>query len=206
MREFLLVMGRIASYIFPFKIRNKLNAAISIFYTGLRSIEFNYLGEGVYVRNGLVVEGGQYVSVGKNSFIGKNVEITAIDNYLGEKFTPEIKIGDGVSINSNSHITCINKIIIGNDVRAGRRVTITDNAHGKSNIDNMTIPPVKRMVYSQGSVIIEDKVWIGNDVIILPNVTIGEGSIIGANSVVTRNVPPYCVVGGNPAKILKKNH
>ncbi|MDR2406844.1 MAG: sugar O-acetyltransferase, partial [Bacteroidales bacterium] len=54
-----------------------------------------------------------------------------------------------------------------------------------------------------GSVVIEDNVWIGDKVTILPGVHIGYGSIIGANAVVTKDVPANCVVGGNPAKIIK---
>ena len=64
-------------------------------------------------------------------------------------------------------------------------------------------PPIKRTVISKGAVVIKDNVWIGDKVTILPNVTIGEGAVIAANAVVTHDVPPYSVVGGNPAKILK---
>ncbi|MFR5466356.1 MAG: hypothetical protein ACLTHR_12100 [Agathobacter rectalis] len=53
-------------------------------------------------------------------------------------------------------------------------------------------------------VFIDDGVWIGNDVIILPNVHIGKKSIIGAGSVVTKNIPEFCIAVGNPAKVIKK--
>ena len=59
-------------------------------------------------------------------------------------------------------------------------------------------------MYSKGVVIIEDNVWIGDQACIMPNVIIGKGAIIGANAVVTKNVIPYSVVGGNPAKIIKQ--
>jgi acetyltransferase-like isoleucine patch superfamily enzyme len=64
--------------------------------------------------------------------------------------------------------------------------------------------PSERDLYSKGSVTIEDNVWIGDKVTILPNVRIGEGSVIGANSVVTKDIPPFCVAAGNPAKIIRK--
>jgi len=80
---------------------------------------------------------------------------------------------------------------------------ITDNAHGASNFDLLSIAPNKRPLYSKGPVIIEDNVWIGEKASIMPDVHIGYGSIVGANAVVTRDVPPYCVVIGNPAKIVK---
>jgi len=55
----------------------------------------------------------------------------------------------------------------------------------------------------KGDIVLESDVWIGTGSVILPNVTIGEGAVVGANSVVTRSVPPYTVVGGLPAKKIK---
>ena len=57
--------------------------------------------------------------------------------------------------------------------------------------------------YILKEVIIDDNVWLGNRVIIVGNITIGEGSIVAAGAVVTKDVPPYAIVGGNPAKIIK---
>ena len=104
----------------------------------------------------------------------------------------------------NSHITCANKIVIGNGVAIGKSVLISDNAHGELNLNTLNISPLKREVTSKGPVIIEDNVWIGDKASILPNVHIGKGAVIAANAVVTKNVPAYAVVGGNPAKILKQ--
>ena len=69
----------------------------------------------------------------------------------------------------------------------------------------MEIPPTQRPVYSKGPVIIGNNVWIGDKATILPNVSIGNGAIIAANSVVTKDVPEYCIVAGNPAKIINRN-
>ena len=66
------------------------------------------------------------------------------------------------------------------------------------------IPPVKRNLYSKGNVVIENNVWIGERVCILSGVHIGEGAIIAANSIVTHDVPPYTLVGGIPAKVIKE--
>ena len=77
----------------------------------------------------------------------------------------------------------------------------TDNAHGRSVADD--IPPADRLlIYKEGTVI-EDNVWLGDNVSILPGVRIGKGCIVGVNSVVTKDIPPYSVVGGIPAKVLK---
>ena len=72
--------------------------------------------------------------------------------------------------------------------------------------DSLHIPPLKRNLFSKGPVIIGKNVWIGDKATILPGIIVGDGAIIAANSVVTKNVPAYGVVGGNPAKLIKSNH
>ena len=66
------------------------------------------------------------------------------------------------------------------------------------------LPPVSRPLVSKGKVVIGENVWIGDKATILPGVSIGDGSVIGANAVVTKDVPPYSVVVGNPARIINK--
>lgn len=118
---------------------------------------------------------------------------------------PSVIIGDNVSLGEYCHITAIECVKIGNNLLTGRFVTITDNSHGLTDLESLKLPPLKRPIVSKGAVTIKDNVWIGDKVTILPDVTIGEGSVIAANSVVTKDVPPYSVVGGIPAKILHKN-
>jgi acetyltransferase-like isoleucine patch superfamily enzyme len=151
--------------------------------------------------------GEKYISIGANSHIGDYGRLTAYPYYPHTKqtFSPEIIIGDNCSIGAQSHITAINKIVIGNNVLTGPRVLITDNAHGNSVDENekLDIPPYKRELISNGSVIIEDNVWIGEGSMIMPNVYIGKGSIIAANSVVTKDIPPYSIAAGVPAKVIR---
>jgi acetyltransferase-like isoleucine patch superfamily enzyme len=128
---------------------------------------------------------------------------TAWDRYGSDSFTPQIIIGNNVSIGGESHITAINRIEIGNNVLTGRKITITDNSHGKSTSHYICISPALRPLFSEGPVIIGDGVWIGDKVTILPNVHIGKNAIIGANAVVTRDIPANCVAGGIPAKVIK---
>ena len=100
-----------------------------------------------------------------------------------------------------SHIGCLNKIVIGDNVMLGSRVLIEDHSHGTA--DDIDIPVAKRTLHSKGPIIIEDNVWIGEKVTICPGVHIGDGAIIGANSVVTHDIPDYCVAVGSPAKVVK---
>lgn len=130
--------------------------------------------------------------------------MTAWDSsYVGGNNIPEIIIGDGTSIGDESQVTAINKIVIGNGVLTGKKVLITDNSHGEVVRELMDVAPLKRPVVSKGPVIIGDNVWIGEKATIVANVRIGQGSVVAANSVVTKDVPPYCVVAGCPAKIVK---
>ena len=86
----------------------------------------------------------------------------------------------------------------------GSHVLIEDHSHGT--IQEIETPVAKRNLHSKGPIIIEDNVWIGENVCILENVTIGRCSIIGANAVVTHNIPPYSVAVGAPAKVVKSIH
>jgi len=115
-----------------------------------------------------------------------------------------IIIEDNVCIGEDAHITSTTLIYIGKNVLTGKKVLITDNAHGASTADLLDLAPVKRPLYSKGSVYIEENVWIGEKASIMPGVRIGKGSIIAANSVVTKDIPPYCVAAGIPAKVIKQ--
>ena len=123
---------------------------------------------------------------------------------MDERFTPEIIIGNGSSIRDFSQVSAIQSIRIGNGVRIGPNVLITDNAHGASVAGLLDIAPNLRPLSSKGPIVIEDNVWIGTKSSIMPGVHIGRGSIVAANSVVTHDVPPYCVAAGVPAKVIKK--
>ena len=87
----------------------------------------------------------------------------------------------------------------------GKWVSITDNSHGEPDKDTLGMRPQQRPITSKGPVVIGNNVWIGDKATILPGVTIGDGAVIAANAVVTKDVPAYSVVGGNPAKVIKQN-
>lgn len=148
--------------------------------------------------------GEKYISIGIGTTIHKGCILTAWDKYGKQIFTPSITIGNNCNIGEYSHITACKEITIGNNVLTGRRVYISDNAHGNSTKEEIDIPPIQRPLHIKGSVVIEDNVWIGERVCILSGVHIGKGAIIAANAVVTHDVPEGYVVGGVPAKLIKK--
>ncbi len=206
MKNLLFLIGRALSFICPQCVREKWLRIKTYLFAGYKSRYFKSLGKGCTLGINTTYIGEKYISIGNNSHVGDYGRLTAYSFYLPTKqmFSPEISIGENCSIGSQSHITAINKVAIGNNVLTGPRVLITDNAHGGS-IDNiMDIAPGKRELISNGPVVIEDNVWIGEGAMIMPNVTIGKGSIIAANSVITKDIPAYCIVAGVPAKIIKQ--
>ncbi len=126
---------------------------------------------------------------------GKNVNIGSKARF-GKGF--EIEIGNNSGIGINAKVP--SDIKIGNDVMMGVNVTIIGSRHVFDRID---IPMRLQGYEKMTPVIIEDDVWIGNNVIILPGRKISKGTIIGAGAVVTKDFPPYSVIGGNPARLLK---
>lgn len=149
------------------------------------------------------VQGGKYIEIGHSTILGKDCRLEALDEYYGQRFSPEMIIGEHAVINPLCHIGCINKVFIGNYVTIGERSLIVDHTHGGTIYDDMLLSPRKRPLFSKGPVVIEDNVTLGENCVVLPGVTIGHNSVIGANAVVTKNIPPFSIVGGNPAKVIK---
>lgn len=165
--------------------------------------KFKSLGSGSVIHMPVFIKNPQHISIGNNWTGLWNIRIEAWDAYYEQRFTPEISIGNNVSMNSDIHIGCINKVTIGNNVLMASRIYINDHSHGNVDASELHLPPVKRKLVSKGPVIIEDNVWVGEGVCILPGVTIGKNSIIGANAVVTKSFPPNSVIAGIPAQLIK---
>ena len=161
---------------------------------------FKKIGDGYKIPLPNIIHNPQYMEIGENFNVLYNLRIEAWDTYRDQKFSPKITIGNNVIINTDCHIGCIEKIVIGNNVLIASRVYISDHSHGDTKRNTLEIPPAQRTLVTKGPIVIEDNVWLGEGVCILPGVTIGKGSIVGANSVVTKDVPSYSVVAGTPAK------
>jgi len=126
---------------------------------------------------------------------GKNVSIS---HHAIIEGTESISIDDNVSINAFVHIWGQGKLSIGKNTLIASHVTITTLTH-----DPKVIPYKNSVV--QKEITIGENVWIGSHAVILPGVRIGDNAIIGAGSVVTKNVAPNAIVTGVPATLLRKN-
>lgn len=118
-----------------------------------------------------------------------------------------LQFGKNVQINDYVHITAMESVIIGNNVLLASKIYISDCSHGSYCGDENDSPsntiPAARPLYAK-PVLIEDNVWLGEFVSVLPGVTIGKGTIVGANSVVAKSLPANVIAIGTPAKPIKK--
>jgi acetyltransferase-like isoleucine patch superfamily enzyme len=161
-----------------------------------------------------------YLVVGKNFIIEDFVEVMALSNqgivcgdnvtigayatikpssYYGRNIGEGLQIGDNSNIGRYSYIGCSGKINIGKNVMMGPRVSLFAENHNFSRTDI----PMKAQGVQRDQIDIEDDCWLASGSIILAGVTIGQGTIVAAGSVVTKDVPAYSVVAGSPAKVIK---
>ncbi len=154
------------------------------------------------IRRPVYIRGQRHISLGNGFTSGVGLRLDAFP--IHGKIC--LEIGDNVQINDYVHIGAINAVKIGNNVLIASKVFISDHNHGfYGNNDRhdspLTIPKDRELSYS--SVTIEDNVWLGEFVSVLPGVTIGKGSIIGTMSVVTKSIPPNSIAIGSPARVIK---
>ncbi|MFL5754303.1 MAG: CatB-related O-acetyltransferase [Bacteroidia bacterium] len=157
------------------------------------------------------------ISIGKNAKITESLisgKITIGNNSKiidGVELAGEIEVGRFTSINGpNTDLRCrLNPIRIGSFCSIARNVTFQEFNHDFTRLTsyfvnhNMLGKSTREDIVSKGPIIIENDVWIGTHSIILSGVRIGTGAVVAANTVVAKDVPPYAIVGGNPAKVIK---
>ena len=201
MKYIFLLLGKFLKCFDILRLNNLIHTVLDYVNTGFQTKSSNIGSNTRICYPSDKVIGAIFIKIGSNSTIGRRTILTA---WKKEK-DPSIIIGDNVAIGNDCHITAINRITLGDNVLLGEKVTITDNSHGLTNIyEELRVPPRKRNLFSKGPVILENNVWIGDKATICPNVVIGEGCVIGANSVVTNDIPPYSIAAGAPARVIKK--
>ena len=200
MKEKLL---RIVAFIYPLsilKMAERYRNTLRSFKYAMKTKSF---GRGSRFSSVDFMTGGEMMEIGTNTIFLHHLSITAW-NMDGDKGRIRLKIGDNGSIGAYCHISAANSITIGNNILTGKWVSIVDNDHGVTDLSNLSKAPLCREIFSKGPIVIGDNVWIGDKATILSGVTIGDGVVVAANAVVTKDVPAYCVVGGNPARIIKQ--
>jgi acetyltransferase-like isoleucine patch superfamily enzyme len=143
------------------------------------------------------LQGRVYISGHGDLVLGKGVSIigTVVPVELVTYASGRIEIGDHTFINYGSSIAARDSVRIGSHCHLGHYTFVMDNDQHHV-VRHMELP-------QSAAVIIEDHVWIGSKVVILPGVRIGSRAVIGAGSIVTKDIPPRCVAAGNPARVLR---
>lgn len=139
------------------------------------------------------------ISIGKRVKIRKGARLEAVGPWDGQK--PKLVIGDDTSINLYFHCGAAESVTIGSNVLIAGRVYISDHDH---QYDHPHYSARQCEGFKTAPVVIEDGVWLGEGSVILKGVTIGKRAVVGANAVVTKDVPPFTIVGGVPAKVINK--
>ncbi len=164
-----------------------------------RSFYFNLRVNKFFCNNvletGLRIEYPKNLELGSGSYFGFDCKI------YSSEFS-KVKIGSGCEFNSNVMINARGRgsIFIGNNVLIGPNVVLRSSDHSFVSLSEK----ISEQGMEDGYIIVKDNVWIGSNCVILKNITIGEGSIVAAGAVVTKDIEPYSLVGGVPAKIIKK--
>lgn len=127
---------------------------------------------------------------------GRDVRISSNVN-----FCSGVKVSIGNNSNISRYSLLVGDISIGDNVMMGPRISMFTSNH---EFGDTSLPMIEQGQGVEKPITVGDDVWIGTQVIVLPGVKIGSHSIIGAGSVVTKDVPEWCVVAGNPARIIKK--
>jgi acetyltransferase-like isoleucine patch superfamily enzyme len=169
---------------------------ITLFYLFNRPF-YKYLGFKSWIIKPLRIDGARYISVGEKTVIQKYTWLFAGSF---DEYEPELIIESGCIIGNFNHIVSVRRVHIGKNVLTASGVYISDNVH---NYENTDIPIMHQGVSFKGEVSIGDGSWIGENACII-GAKIGKNCVIGANAVVTRDVPDYCVVVGIPARVVRK--
>lgn len=163
--------------------------------------QFAYLGSQTTIRKPMMLAGPQFIRIGARVHIRDGVRLEAIQTHAARK--PQLEIGDDVNIEQGVHIICHSRVTIGPRVSITGRCAIVDVTHPYEDVWS----PLKigdRILDEDSFVEIGEGSFLGYGAVILPNVRIGKQCVIGANSVVSQNIPDYTVAAGIPARQIRR--
>lgn len=162
---------------------------------GYISVGRNFIAEDYSEIQGLSRHGvvfGDRVTVGRFAMVRPS-------GYYGGELGEGLIVGDNSNIGAYCYIGCSGGIRIGSNVMMSPRVSLYAENHNFADVTR----PMKEQGVTRESIIIEDDCWIASHSVVLAGVTIGRGSIVAAGSVVTKDVPPYTIVAGSPARVVR---
>jgi acetyltransferase-like isoleucine patch superfamily enzyme len=178
----------------------KLTVRAAIVHGTRRAARFGRFGSGSLICfPPTALFGEQAIEIGNDTMIGPHCSIT-VGMVPGQELigTAMLAIGDRCVIGRGSSIAAHFSVTIGDDVYFGPNVYVTDQNHGNED----PTQPVGRQTQPERKVVVGARSWLATGVVVTPGVTIGEGVSVGANSVVTTDLPDGCVAVGAPARVI----
>lgn len=160
-----------------------------------------HMGKNCFVGKRARINKKQYLSMGNNCRVGNDCRFSFFDVFAGKKHTPSLEIQDNAYLGDHLTILCADKVIIEKNVLMASYITITSENHGMDPESDLSYG---KQQLNTAPVRICEGVWIGEKAIILPGVTVGKKAIIAAGAVVTKDVPAFSIVAGNPARVIKQ--
>ncbi len=187
-------IGRLFLFCYRFAIRLQGKC-----FSVLISAAFADFGKRSVIAPPVRLVGEDRIVVGKDVFVGAGSWLQVLPGECNN--SAAILIGDGTSIAGNCVISAAKSVILEKNVLVARNVYISDHRHRYGVLER---PIMDQGVDKVAQVLIENGAWIGQNVVICPGVRIGCGAVIGANSVVNRDIPEYCVAAGSPARVVRR--
>lgn len=177
-------------------IRSRLH-----FFKETLIFRFKVFAKDGYIGKPLSLFNVQFISFGHSLRLKNGYRIDCYPSFCGKKLYPRLKIGNRVTIGPYFTALVADRIEIGDDTIFAGNVSLVSENHGINPELNI---PYYAQELSTGSIKIGRGCWIGQGVVVLPDVEIGDKVIIGSNSVVSKNIPSYSIAVGVPAKVIKK--
>jgi carbonic anhydrase/acetyltransferase-like protein (isoleucine patch superfamily) len=156
---------------------------------------FARFGNGSHLTLPIDVERPERIAIGENVLIGPGSLLLAVDPAAW------LEIGDGTGMSGYCVLSAALEVTVGRNVLFGRNVHVADHRHG---IELPGVPVRQQPLEDRRPVRIGDGAWLGQNVVVLPGVTIGAGAVVGANSVVREDLPPRSVAVGAPARVVRQ--
>ena len=181
---------------------------MTIFIFGLRYLyhrlftNFYHLGRRVGFGKNVAIRNPKYISLGNNVYLDNNAILQVPEEHAEYgSHKPKLEIEDKVTVGSTTMISAVNSIQIKKNVLISQHCFIGDHNHEYKDINT----PIRYQgLTNVAPIVIDEGAWIGANVTVAPGVKIGKNAVVGANSVVTKDVPDYSVAVGLPAQVIKK--
>jgi acetyltransferase-like isoleucine patch superfamily enzyme len=182
----------------PGLVRRALGKLVRVLRWYVWNSRLGAIGDRSHIDSPAYVVGGKGIRLGSRVQVWRNARLEALPTTAGQG---TITLEDDVMLQPYAHLAAVKSVQLGRGVMCGSHVYISDHDHDFANPDE---PAISNNRVIAAPVAIGDYTWLGENVVVLKGVEIGEHCVIGAGSIVTRSIPPYSVAVGAPARVVRR--